>query len=169
MLAAGCANDDSDAGAVDQSTSPDATDAATNPAPDDGSGDDVGSFESEQCDLFTGDEITAVIGPHDGGQQDFQLGGCVWTATTADADGFTPAIQATVTEPDLYEMVAESGEPVEWLRRLAPAYAGVYGEFGFTAIATGTCCGVKGDIADGASGQGTIIDTLSGALLRDRN
>ncbi len=69
-----------------------------------------------------------------------------------------------MTEPDIYEAVAEIGETVEGFGDGA-TYAGLHGELWFPC-GDGDYCGVKGGISDGD--ERTITLAL-GALLRDRN
>lgn len=127
-------------------------------------GGDTLDVASDQCSLFTGDEVEAVIGPHDGGQQDFQLGGCVWTAGAADSGGYTPRVQATVADQGIYEAVAEPGDPVDGFGDGA-TYDTIYGELWFPC-ANGQWCGVKADLADGDERRTATL--ALGTLLRDR-
>lgn len=103
--------------------------------------------ESEAaCKHLTEGEITEAIGPNDGGQHDYLLGGCVWKATSGPKDGLVEAIFATVLPQGQYEAVAEIGEPVEGFGAGA-TYATLHGELWFPCR-NGDFCGVKVDISD---------------------
>jgi hypothetical protein len=104
-----------------------------------------------ECELLTGDEVTDVIGPHDGGAQDYVFGGCVWTASSGE-DGFTESVAVAVLETDEYEALAEEGEPVEGFGDGA-TYAEMHGELWFPCQ-DGKFCGVKARTADGDTRQG---------------
>ena len=103
------------------------------------------------CDLLTEDEVTDVIGPHDGGAHDYVFGGCVWTASSGE-DGFTPSIHVAVLTADEHEALAEPGEPVAGFGDGA-TYADLHGELWFPCQGD-KFCGVKAGTADGDTRQG---------------
>jgi hypothetical protein len=61
----------------------------------------------EACDLLAEDEVTEAIGEHDGGQPDYAYGGCLWSAMTADANGWTNRIRAAVLPEDVYRQLVD--------------------------------------------------------------
>lgn len=103
------------------------------------------------CDLLTADEVTDVIGAHDGGAHDYLFGGCVWTATSGE-DGFTPSIHVAVLPPDQHEALAEPGDPVPTFGDGA-TYADLHGELWFPCQSD-KFCGVRVSTPDGDTRQG---------------
>lgn len=124
----------------------------TSSGPADGSGtaDDAAGAVTEakggECERLTASEVTEVIGPNDGGQHDYALGGCVWTATSGAKDGLVEAISATVLSKAEYEAVAEVGEPVSGSVDGA-TYDTTHGELWFPCR-SGDFCGIKVKISD---------------------
>ncbi|MBQ1024900.1 hypothetical protein [Micromonospora sp. C95] len=143
----------SDAGSG--SSTPEAVESVT--APDDAAGS-LTEPEGEECARLTTDEVADVIGAHDGGQHDYQLGGCVWTATSGGQ-----AIHATVLSKDEYEAVAEIGEPVSGSADGA-VYDDIHGELWFPC--GGDFCGIKADI--GESDRRKDVALRMGTLLQGR-
>ncbi|PSK65703.1 hypothetical protein B0E53_02360 [Micromonospora sp. MH33] len=105
----------------------------------------VTQAKGDECERLTKSEVSEVIGPNDGGQHDYQLGGCVWTAASAK-DGLAEAIHATVLPKAQYEAVAEIGEPVSGFGDGA-TYDSGYGELWFPCR-SGDFCGIKANIND---------------------
>ncbi|GAB3838392.1 hypothetical protein GCM10029963_04420 [Micromonospora andamanensis] len=122
----------------------------------DDAADSLTEPKGDECERLTTDEVADVIGAHDGGQHDYQLGGCVWTATSGGQ-----AIHATVLSKDEYEAVAEIGEPVTGSADGA-VYDDIHGELWFPCRG-GDFCGIKADIGesdlrkDVALRMGTIL------------
>lgn len=106
----------------------------------------VTQAKGDECERLTKSEVSGVIGPNDGGQHDYQLGGCVWTATSGAKDGLVEAIHATVLPKAQYEAVAEIGEPVSEFGDGA-TYDSGYGELWFPCR-SGDFCGIKANIDD---------------------
>ncbi|MEV4124393.1 hypothetical protein [Nocardia sp. NPDC049707] len=104
------------------------------------------SGQGGECDRLTNSEITQAIGPHDGGQHDYLLGGCVWSSTAGEKDGLVEAIHATVLPAAQYEAVAEIGEQVSGFGAGA-TYANLHGELWFPCR-SGEFCGIKAKISD---------------------
>ncbi|NLU78561.1 hypothetical protein HCA58_09240 [Micromonospora sp. HNM0581] len=144
-----------DAGS-DSSTSSESPDAVG--AVDDAPGS-LTEPEGAECERLSADEVAEAIGAHDGGQHDYQLGGCVWTADSGGA-----AIHASVLSKDEYEAVAEIGEPVSGSADGA-VYDDIHGELWFPC-GSGMYCGVKADI--GESDRRKEVALRMGALLQDR-
>lgn len=107
---------------------------------------EIAPAQGDECDLLPESEVVQAIGPHDGGQHDYQLGGCVWSSTAGEKDGLVEAIQATVLPAAQYEDVAEIGEPVSGFGAGA-TYANLHGELWFPCR-SGDFCGIKADISD---------------------
>ncbi|NJP26793.1 DUF3558 domain-containing protein [Microbispora sp. SCL1-1] len=99
-----------------------------------------GSGNSDSCKFLTKEEVAEAIGPHDGGQQDYTFGGCVWTASSAK-DGINEAIFAAVLPKAQYESVAEIGQPVSGVVDGA-TYDETHGELWFPCRG-GDYCGIK--------------------------
>lgn len=136
VLVAACGGGDAP-GAADPASPPDVvTDLPTEAAPG----------RDGACDRLPESEIADAIGPNDGGQHDYVLGGCVWTSTAGERDGLIEAIHATVLPADQYEALAEIGEPVSGFGDGA-TYADLYGELWFPCL-DGDFCGVKANISD---------------------
>ena len=106
----------------------------------------VAEAKNDECERLTRSEVADVIGPNDGGQHDFLLGGCVWTATSGAKDGMVEAIHATVLAEAEYEAVAEVGEPVSGSAEGA-TYDATHGELWFSCR-SGDFCGIKVRIGD---------------------
>ncbi|PSK65698.1 hypothetical protein B0E53_02355 [Micromonospora sp. MH33] len=123
---------------------------SSGPADDPGTPDDVASAmtapKGDECKRLTASEVTEVIGPNDGGQHDFAIGGCVWTATSGAKDGLVEAITVTVLSKAEYEGVAEVGEPVTGSADGA-TYNPIHGELWFPCR-SGDFCGIKVKISD---------------------
>ncbi|MET8908900.1 hypothetical protein [Micromonospora sp. NPDC004551] len=123
---------------------------SSGPADSSGTADDAVSAVTEakggECERLTASEVTEVIGPNDGGQHDYALGGCVWTATSGAKDGLVEAISATVLSKNEYEAVAEVGEPVTGSADGA-TYDTIHGELWFPCR-SGDFCGIKVNISD---------------------
>ncbi|MEU2612983.1 hypothetical protein ABZ570_15595 [Micromonospora sp. NPDC007271] len=102
--------------------------------------------KGDECGRLTKSEVTEAIGPNDGGQHDYQLGGCVWTATSGAKDGIVEAISATVLTKPEYEAVAEVGEQVNGSAEGA-TYDTMHGELWFPCR-SGDFCGIKVNISD---------------------
>ncbi|MBF8194471.1 hypothetical protein ITP53_54230 [Nonomuraea sp. K274] len=98
------------------------------------------SGSSASCKFLTEQEVAEVIGPSDGGQHDYALGGCVWTASSAKG-GIKEAIFASVLPQAHYESLAEIGEPVSGFVDGA-TYAELHGELWFPCR-SGDYCGIK--------------------------
>jgi hypothetical protein len=113
--------------------------------PDDSVGA-VTQANGDECGRLTKSEVSEVIGPNDGGQHDYELGGCVWTATSGAKDGLVEAIHATVLPKAQYQAVAEIGEPVSGFGDGA-TYDSGYGELWFPCR-SGDFCGIKASIGD---------------------
>jgi len=120
--------------------------SADAPGGADDSVSDVTEAKGEECERLSQNEITDVIGPNDGGQHDFLLGGCVWTATSGVKDGLVESIHATVLTEAEYEAVAEVGEPVSGSADGA-TYDTIHGELWFPCR-SGDFCGIKVRIGD---------------------
>jgi hypothetical protein len=120
--------------------------------------------QSEECELFTDDEIAEHIGAHDGGQQDYLFGGCVWSSTEFTTEGFIPAIHVAVLTEEMYDLVAEIGDPVDELGAGA-TYAPLYGELWFPC-GDGRFCGVKAAIA--TSDEREVIAMEVGRAMQQR-
>jgi hypothetical protein len=118
--------------------------------------------QGDECERLTQSEVADVIGPNDGGQHDFQLGGCVWTATSGAKDGIVEAIHATVLPKDQYEALAEVGESVSGSAAGA-TYATTYGELWFPCR-SGDFCGIKVNISD--SDKREEVATRLGTVLQ---
>lgn len=114
-----------------------------------------------ECELLTEKEVTDVIGPNDGGAQDYVFGGCVWTASSRK-DGFAESVTVAVLESGEYEAVAEVGEPVDGFGDGA-TYAEMHGELWFPCQG-GKFCGVKAGTADGDTRQG-FAEQLARAVM----
>ncbi|WP_157228745.1 hypothetical protein [Nocardia brevicatena] len=95
---------------------------------------------------LTDSEVAQEIGPHDGGQHDYLLGGCVWSSTAGEKDGLVEAIHATVLPAAQYEIVAEVGGTVSGFGTEA-TYANLHGELWFPCH-SGDFCGIKANISD---------------------
>ncbi len=106
----------------------------------------VTEAKNDECERLTQSEVADVIGPNDGGQHDFLLGGCVWTATSGAKDGMVESIHATVLGEAEYEAVAEVGEPVSGSAEGA-TYDAIQGELWFPCR-SGDFCGIKVRIGD---------------------
>ncbi|MEV4714891.1 hypothetical protein [Micromonospora sp. NPDC049374] len=127
-------------------------------APDDAAGS-LTEPKGEECERLTTDEVAGVIGAHDGGQHDYQLGGCVWTATSGGE-----AIHASVLSKDEYEAVAEIGEQVSGSADGA-VYDDIHGELWFPC-GNGDFCGVKANI--GESDRRKEVALRMGKILQGR-
>ncbi|MFG3601595.1 hypothetical protein [Micromonospora chersina] len=106
----------------------------------------VTQAKGNECERLTKSEVSEVIGPNDGGQHDYELGGCVWTASSGAKDGLVEAIHATVLSKAEYEAVAEIGEPVSGFGDGA-TYDDGHGELWFPC-GSGDFCGIKAKISD---------------------
>ncbi|WBB50584.1 hypothetical protein O3597_09025 [Verrucosispora sp. WMMA2044] len=115
--------------------------------------------EGDECERLTTDEVADAIGAHDGGQHDYQLGGCVWTATSGGQ-----ALHASVLSKDEYEAVAEIGEPVSGSAEGA-VYDDTHGELWFPC-GGGEFCGIKADIGD--SDRRKEVALRMGTVLQGR-
>ena len=102
--------------------------------------------QDAECGRLTEGDVAEAIGPNDGGQHDYLLGGCVWTSTAGEKDGLVEAVHATVLPADQYEAVAEIGEPVSGFGDGA-TYADLHGELWFPCR-SGDFCGIKAKISD---------------------
>jgi len=120
--------------------------SAEAPGPADDSVSGVTEAKGEECERLGQSEVADAIGPNDGGQHDFLLGGCVWTATSGAKDGLVEAIHATVLAEAEYEAVAEVGEPVSGSADGA-TYDTIHGELWFPC-GSGDFCGIKVRISD---------------------
>lgn len=120
--------------------------------------------QAGECDLLTESEVVQAIGPHDGGQHDYLLGGCVWSSTAGEKDGLVEAVHATVLPAAQYEAIAEIGEPVSGFGAHA-TYANLYGELWFPCR-SGDFCGIRADISD--PGRREDIALRLGKVLQSR-
>lgn len=166
LLLAGCGDDDDsvgsgpsggrdDAGVIDDNV--DAEDPA------DGDDDDADGDDVAECALLTDDEVEEAIGPHDGGGQDFMLGGCIWRATES-SDDFVPAIHVAIVPADVYDSLAEIGDPVDGFGDGA-TYAELHGELWFPCR-DDQFCGLKAHIAESDEREQTAL--ALGRLVEDR-
>jgi hypothetical protein len=119
--------------------------SAENPGTDDAASA-LTEAKGGECERLTKSEVEEVIGPNDGGQHDYLLGGCVWTATSGAKDGLVEAIFATVLPKAQYEAVAEVGEQVSGSADGA-TYDSIHGELWFPCK-NGEFCGIKVNIDD---------------------
>lgn len=108
--------------------------------------DDVAEAKGDECGRLPANEVTDVIGPNDGGQHDYTLGGCVWTATSGPKDGLVEAVSATVLPKEQYEQVADAGGPVSGSAEGA-TYNDIHGELWFPCR-DGDYCGIKVSVSD---------------------
>ncbi|MEV2240633.1 hypothetical protein [Micromonospora sp. NPDC049891] len=115
--------------------------------------------KGDECERLTTDEVADEIGAHDGGQHDFMLGGCVWTANSGGE-----AIHASVLSKDEYEAVAEIGEPVSGSADGA-VYDDIHGELWFPCR-SGDFCGIKANI--GESDRRKDVALRMGKILQGR-
>lgn len=149
---------DAGSGSSTPGAAPGAAESVDGAAPD----DDAGSLtepKGEECERLTTDEVADAIGAHDGGQHDYQLGGCVWTATSGGE-----AIHASVLSKDEYEAVAEIGEPVSGSADGA-VYDEIHGELWFPC-GSSEFCGIKADIGD--SDRRKEVALRMGTVLQGR-
>ncbi|RBM18957.1 hypothetical protein [Streptomyces sp. PT12] len=152
-------------GALTFATACGGDDSSSDNGSDSGNGSGAGSDSGENalCDTLTDEEITDAIGEHEPGTHDYVFGGCVWTASAADADGFTASIHAAQLPADQYESVAEIGEPIDGFGEGA-TYDDIHGELWFPC--GDAFCGIKAGTAD--SGPRQDIATRLAQSLRDR-
>ncbi|MER7439604.1 hypothetical protein [Micromonospora avicenniae] len=99
-----------------------------------------------ECERLPASEVAEVIGPNDGGQHDYTLGGCIWTASSGAKEGVVEAVSATVLPQAEYEAVAEIGEQVSGSAEGA-TYDSTHGELWFPC-GSGEFCGIKVSIND---------------------
>ncbi|MEV6815151.1 hypothetical protein [Micromonospora sp. NPDC051296] len=107
---------------------------------------DAAPLQDGECGRLPEGDVAEAIGPNDGGQHDYLLGGCVWTSTAGETEGLVEAIHATVLPAGQYEAVAEAGEPVSGFGDGA-TYADLHGELWFPCR-SGDFCGIKANISD---------------------
>ncbi|MEU5722726.1 hypothetical protein ABZ783_12985 [Micromonospora sp. NPDC047738] len=136
--------------------------SAENPGTDDAAST-VTEAKGGECERLTKSEVEAVIGPNDGGQHDYALGGCIWTATSGAKDGLVEAISATVLPKAQYEAVAEVGEQVSGSADGA-TYDTIHGELWFPCKSD--FCGIKVNISDPDKRKEVALRL--GKILQDR-
>ncbi|MEV0429480.1 hypothetical protein [Micromonospora sp. NPDC050495] len=116
------------------------------PAAGDEAADAGTGADGDECGRLPANEVAEVIGPNDGGQHDYALGGCIWTASSGPKDGIVEAVSATVLPKEQYEAVADAGSPVSGSADGA-TYNDIHGELWFPCR-SGDFCGIKVSISD---------------------
>jgi len=69
----------------------------------------------DACDLLGDDEVTATIGPHGPGEQDYLYGGCWWPSTESPPDAVAWGLRVAfgIDEATFEDLADDPGEPVD--------------------------------------------------------